>query len=138
MRLIPLRKGILQRIFPKFKTSEEYVYEFDYAGMRAGFVIPAGYVFDGATMAQFITDNLEVHLAAVGHDYGYEKLGKVYAFFLDVETKTFNLNKAEVDKIFIQKIREIYTTDWKIKLYRFGIKTGGLAFWKAREWGLIK
>lgn len=138
MKLIPLRKGIWQRLFPRFAVSEASLYTFDWQGREAAFWIDEGYIFDGATGAQFITDNPKVHEAAAGHDLGFEKLGNVDAFFMDAAGITFQLSRQDLDKIFIQKIRDAYKDDWKVSLYRFGIKTGGFIAWKTRKWGLRK
>lgn len=139
MQLIPLRKGLWQRLFPRFRVSEDFIYEFDYEGERAGFIIPAGYTFDGATGAQFITDNDAVHVAASGHDLAYECLGATaYYLYRDVY-ETFEVDRALIDKIFITKIKEAYGgASWKITLYRIGIKTIGALIWQLRKYNIFK
>lgn len=133
----PRIKKISGGLIPQYRLLQDYRYYFYFNSKQSYVDIPKGFEYDGATDGGllFTRKNIDELGAPLFHDYAYTKLGDVAAQYIDNLSIAFSLNKAEVDRIFLEDIRRnVNVQDWRALIASIAVKTIGSIFWYRRKW----
>ena len=125
-----------------YKLEHDYAYEWTRRGKRYRIFVPAGFIYDGASVPRLVwtisglTPDGLMRAAALIHDYLYEYRGELPTggwqcqdgdLWRDVGTAW---TREQADKIFETILRESGVSAYRRKLAYAGVRAGGWAGWK--------
>lgn len=131
----PKLEIIREGIFPKYKLLEDYKFQYRRNGRDEYFIIPAGFVYDGATFGSFLFWRKSLHKTpeTLAHDYLYIMLGDVSPKYMN-HAPAENVSKRQADKIFMNGARRITNVQgWRAAIASGAIKTVGTFLWYRRK-----
>jgi len=114
---------------------EEYCFSFEYKGVVICQTIPAGFIFDGATIPRIfwtitgLTPFGAHNAVTLIHDFLYSKEGVVENTML---RQPLIITRVFVDKLFKQHLRMYGFNEFQLQTIYAGTRLGGYYFW--REW----